>query len=102
MIDRHHYVEKLKARLDEWDRELDVLEARLKETRCEAEQRSQKAMADLKQTRQQLGQRVDELVTTSDEAWQRIRLSVDTAWENVKSGLAAVRAELIPPEQPGK
>lgn len=96
MIDRHEYLQKLKSKLDEWDREIDTLEHRLGDMKGEAEQRARLALDDLKLTRQQLTQRVDELLDTTDDAWQRIRLSVESAWDNVKSGLSAARAEIAP------
>lgn len=100
MIDRHQYVEKLKAKLDQWDRDLDVLEARVRDTSGELRQRSQQALADLQATQRQLGERLNELVHTTDDAWQRIRLSLDAALDNVKSGLAAAREELRPTPRP--
>lgn len=96
MIDRHEYVQKLKTKLDEWDREIDSMEARLKEAKGDAEHRARLALDDLKLTRAQLTQRVDELLTASDDAVQRIRLSFESAWDNVKNGLSAVRAEFTP------
>lgn len=100
MIDRHEYIQKLKARLDAWDREIDTLETRLHEVKGDAEQRARLALEDLQVTRDQLAQRVDELLTTSDDALQRIRLSVESAWENVKSGISAARSELLPEKKP--
>lgn len=94
MIDRHDYVQKLKAKLDEWDREIDTLETRLGEMKGDAEERARLALDDLKLTRQQLTDRVDELLSTTDDAWQHIRLSFENAWDNVKSGLSAARTEL--------
>lgn len=96
MMDRHEYVQKLKSKLDEWDREIDSLETRLKEVKGDAEQRARLALEDLKLTRAQLTQRVDELIDTSDDALQRIRLSLESAWENVKTGLSSAREEIAP------
>ncbi|MDF2446605.1 MAG: hypothetical protein K0S46_1841 [Moraxellaceae bacterium] len=96
MIDRHEYVQKLKEKLDAWDSEIDTLEERLKDLKGEAEQRARLALEDLKLTRTQLTQRVDELLSTSDDALQRIRLSFESAWDNVKTGISAVRSELAP------
>ena len=98
MLDRHQYVEKLKAKLDEWDHELDTVETQVKDASNEAKQRSQLALAELKAARQQLGNSLDELVDATDEAWQKVRFSFDMAWDSVKSGLLAARAELMPRE----
>lgn len=97
MTDRHEYVELLKRKLDEWDHDVATLETRVRDTGNEVQARSREALADLRETRRQLGHRVSELTATTDEAWQRVRLSLDSAWENVKTGLAAARDELVPP-----
>jgi hypothetical protein len=96
MIDRHEYVQKLKEKLDNWNREIDTLEGRLQEVKGDAEQRARLALEDLKLTRTQLTQRVDELLSTSDDALQRIRLGFESAWDDVKNGISAVRSELVP------
>jgi hypothetical protein len=97
MPDRHQYIEKLKAKLDEWDRELSTFENRAKDAGEEVKQRSHLALADLMTARQQIGRNLVEIVDASDDAWQTLRLSLDKALDNVKSGLLSARAELLPP-----
>jgi hypothetical protein len=97
MPDRHQYVEKMKAKLDEWDFDLATFENRVRDASDEVKRRSQLALSDLKTARQQLGQNFAEITDASDEAWQKLRLSLDRAWDNVKSGLLSARAELLPP-----
>jgi hypothetical protein len=100
MTDRHQYVQKLKTSLDEWDHDLDVFEARMRNAGDDLRQRSQQAVADLRSTRAQIAQDIDALLGTTDDAWQRLRLGLDKAWDNVKTGLLNARAELMPPTPP--
>lgn len=96
-MDRHQYVDTLKRKLDELDQEADALERRLRDAGGELQVRGRKALDDLRVTRLQLQDRLIELAGTGDDAWQRVRLHLDAAWDTVKTGLLAARDELIPP-----
>lgn len=98
-MDRHQYVEALKRKLDELDKEVDALEGRVRDASGELEVRGRKALDDLRATRLQLQDRMTELATTGDEAWQRLRLHLDAAWDTLKTGLLAARDELVPPSK---
>jgi hypothetical protein len=99
MPDRHQYVEKLKAKLDEWDRELATFEDRARSASDDVKKRSHLALADLMTARQQLSHSLTEIVDASDDAWQALRLSMDRAWDNVRTGLLAARSEMLPPQK---
>jgi hypothetical protein len=101
MPDRHQYVEKLKAKLDEWDRELATFEDRARNASDDVKNRSHLALADLMTARQQIGRSLAEIVDASDDAWQTLRLSMDRAWDNVRTGLLAARSEMLPPKKSG-
>ena len=98
-MDRHQYVEALKRRLDELDQEVDSLESRLRDATGEFQVRGRKALDDLRVTRLQLQDRLAELASTGDDAWQRLRLHLDAAWDTLKTGLLAARDELVPPSK---
>lgn len=96
-MDRHQYVDALKRKLDELDQEVDSLETRLRETSGELQARGRKALDDLRVTRLQLQDRLTELASTGDDAWQRLRLHLEASWDTLKTGLLAARDELVPP-----
>lgn len=97
MTDRHQYIELIKQKLDELDLEMDTLEVRLREAGNELQDRGRTALADLRETQRQLQGQMTELLSTSDDAWQRVRLSLDSTWTTLKAGLVAARNELLPP-----
>jgi predicted nuclease with TOPRIM domain len=98
-MDRHQYVDALKRKLDEVDQEVDALEGRLRDASGELQARGRKALDDLRVTRLQLQDRLAELATTGDDAWQRLRFHLDAAWDTLKTGLLAARDELVPPSK---
>ena len=101
MTDRHQYVDMIKRKLDELDQEVDTLEIRLREAGNERQDRGRTARADLRETQRQLQGHMAELASTSDDAWQRVRLSLDSTWATLKAGLVAARNELLPPAKKG-
>jgi predicted nuclease with TOPRIM domain len=96
-MDRHQHVEALKRKLDELDHEVDTLEGRLRDAGGELQVRGRRALDDLRVTRLQLQDRLAELASTGDDAWQRLRLHLDSAWDTLKTGLRAAKDELVPP-----
>ncbi|EXJ14973.1 sll1863 family stress response protein [Imhoffiella purpurea] len=73
MTDREAYVEKLKAKLDEWDAEIDKLEAKAKSVGADAEVKYHEQIAKLKEHRAEASSRLAELRSASGDAWQDIR-----------------------------
>lgn len=83
MSERDVYVEKMKAKLDEWNADLDRLEARTKAAQAEARSRYEQQIADLKAARDAAQQRLNELQHASGDAWLTLRQGTEDAWHTM-------------------
>ncbi len=83
MTDRDAYVEKLKARLDEWNAEMSRLEAKAREARADAKIDYQRALADMAQQRERLREQLDDMRSSGEAAWQELRRGAESAMDEM-------------------
>ena len=87
MVDRDAYVQKMKARLDEWNAEIDRLSAKAAASQADAKLEYDKQIEALKKQRDEAGQRLNELQSVSEDAWEDMRAGVDAAWDKMTDAL---------------
>ena len=80
MNERDAYVEKMKAKLDEWNAELDRLSAKMSTAEADANLEYQKTKKQLIKQRDEAIQRLDSLQSASENAWQDMRKGFESAW----------------------
>ena len=83
MNERQAYIEKMKARLDEWNADIEKLEARAKRAEADAQIGVQKQLDQLKATRDDAAKRLRELQDASADAWEVMRQGAEAAWEDM-------------------
>jgi uncharacterized coiled-coil DUF342 family protein len=85
MSTRKEYVEKLKARLDEWNAEIDLLEAKARQTGTQAERHYLDQVSELKRRREEAAHTLRQVQEASDEAWHKLKEGADRLWDNVST-----------------
>jgi chromosome segregation ATPase len=91
MSRKDEYVEKLKAQLDEWSAEIDVLEARLRQANADLHITYETEVEALKLKRDEAKVRLALVQESAGEAWQELRKGSDEAWESIKKAVAEAR-----------
>ena len=94
MTNRQPYVEKLKARIDEWSAEIDKLEARAREARADARIEYDKTIAHLNALKTETRERLDEIRNAGESSWEELKDGADKAWTAMREGIEKARAEL--------
>jgi hypothetical protein len=87
MSERDAYVQKLKAQLDEWNAEIDRLEAQARQAGGDARLQYEKQVQSLREQRRDAETRLAGLRAATGDAWDQLREGVDQAWSDLKSGL---------------
>lgn len=83
MNERQAYIEKMKAKLDEWNADIDKLEARARDAEADARIRLHQQLDELKATREDAARRVRELQDAGSDAWESMRQGAEAAWEEM-------------------
>jgi len=88
------YVEKLKARIAEWDAEIDRLQAKAAEASADARIRFDHAIDDLKRHRTAAATKAKEVHEASDDAWDDLKDGFEAAMKNLSDAFKTAKDRL--------
>ena len=92
MPDKDAYVQKLHAKIDEWNAEIDILKA--KADRAEAESRAeyQRQIKNLQEKRNHAEKKYEEVREAGEGAWEDLKSGVQSAWDSMEEALKTARS----------
>ena len=93
MADRRQYTEKLKARLDEWNAELDKLEAKAREARADSSITYDKIMGHLREHKNNVASRLEEIERAGEDSWEHLKEGAEKAWHSFTQAVEKARSE---------
>lgn len=73
MTERAEYIDKLSAKLKEWDAEIKKMEAKLAQRKVESKIAYEKKIEELKDRKKSLSARLEEIEQSSSEAWESMK-----------------------------
>ena len=83
MSNRDVYVEKMKAKIDEWNADLAKLEARSREAEADMRLKYDQQIQELREQRQKAEERLKELQCAGEESWEKMRDGMEAAWDDM-------------------
>lgn len=83
MSNRDAYVQKMKARLDEWNADIDKLAAKAEAAEADAKIAYQAQVENLRTKHAEAGQKLEELGAASEGAWEDMRSGIESAWQSI-------------------
>lgn len=87
MTTRHEYIEKFKEKLDEWDDDIDELEAKAQIAKADLKYEYEDQMTSLRLKRDLAKLKMSEIKDASEDAWEDLKEGTDEAWHNLKEAL---------------
>ncbi len=84
---RDEYVTQMKAKLDEWNAEIDGLEAESRKAKAQARQQFAAQIATLRGKRDEAQAKLNELQGASEDAWEGLKSGVQQMWEDFTNTL---------------
>ncbi|MEX0958510.1 MAG: hypothetical protein WDZ63_04430 [Burkholderiales bacterium] len=88
MSDRDAYIEKVKAKIDQWNADIDKLQAKAKEVDADARIKYDEQIAELKKQRDEAEAKMKEARAASEEAWADLRAGFESAWDSVSNAFS--------------
>jgi uncharacterized coiled-coil DUF342 family protein len=88
---REAYVQKLKAKIDEWNADIDKLSAKARQAKAGKEAEYREQIETLRARRSELEKKLTELQQAGESTWQDLKKGVETSWEALKEGYAAAK-----------
>jgi len=92
MAEKDDYIAKAKARLDQWNAEIEKLQAKAAEAETDAKIEYDKQIAELRKQRDEGEAKLKEMREASDDAWQDMKSGFDSAWDSVSNAFEKAMA----------
>jgi len=90
---RDAYVQKLKAKLDEWNAEMDKLAVKADQADAEAKIRYYKELEDLQAKRRDLEDKIAQLQHAGEGAWEDFKQGLENSWQILKASFSKAKSE---------
>ena len=87
MSKRDEYVTKLKHKLDEWNEDLDELEAKSEHVKADMKEKYQEELEVVRKQRDTVKEKANELIESSEEAWVELKAGVEQAWKKLTEAI---------------
>jgi len=84
MKNREEYIDQMTAQLKEWSRKIDELEFKARAAKADARITYENRLKDMKNKRESVQTRLQELKGAGNEAWESMTIGVEAAWEEFK------------------
>jgi septal ring factor EnvC (AmiA/AmiB activator) len=85
MSTRDEYVAKMKHQLDEWNAEIDSLEAKVRQAKEDAKAKYREQVKESET-------KLETLKAATEESWETLKREVEHSWESLKSAVNQFKA----------
>lgn len=89
MDTKEAYRKKLNAQIEEWNAQINLLSAKIKNKGADANLSAATQLEKLKKKKDEVTQKLKELDASTGEAWKEIQKTADKVLEELKSGVTA-------------
>jgi hypothetical protein len=90
---RDAYLEKMKARLDKWNREIDKLEDKAAQAKGVAQTRYRQQIDALRGLRREFEAKIEEARQAVEQAWDELKGGLEEAWEALSQGIKSAKTK---------
>ncbi|MFO7783880.1 MAG: hypothetical protein ACQET7_13380 [Thermodesulfobacteriota bacterium] len=90
---RDAYIQKLRARMDEWNAEIDFLSAKADQAKAETKIEYLKRLEDLRAKRRDLQEKIVEVEQAGESAWEDLKQGLENSWTIFKTSLTKAKSE---------
>lgn len=84
--DKQIYQDKVQAQLDKFNAQIDEWNAKARQAQADARIEYQSHLDMLLTQQQALQKKLEELKSTSEDAWEEFKMGVDLAWRDLQAG----------------
>jgi len=88
MTDKNLYMEKAKARLEQWNAEIDKMKAKAHEAEADAKIKYQEQIEEMRKHRDEAELKMQEIAAANEDAWKDMKAGFDKAWDGVSDAFS--------------
>jgi uncharacterized coiled-coil DUF342 family protein len=90
---RDAYVQKLKARIDEWNADMDKLTARADQADAEAKIECNKKLKELRSKINDVEDKIAALQQAGEDSWEEIMVGLEKTWDAFKESFTKAKSQ---------
>jgi uncharacterized coiled-coil DUF342 family protein len=94
MEDRKKYIDKMSAKLKEWDAEIQKLEAKADSAKADVKARYSKQIVDLRNKKDEAQQKLNQLQQASEDAWEELKDGIEKSWGTLGDSIKKAYSKL--------
>lgn len=83
MENRETYIDKMSAKLKEWDAEIQKLEAKSDTVKADVKAKYHNEIDSLRKKKDEAHEKLDEIQNASKDAWEDFKDGLDSAWDSL-------------------
>jgi predicted nuclease with TOPRIM domain len=91
MTDRKYYEENLKAKLDEWQANIDKMRAKARQAEVESRKQMEEEIDKLRTRRDEMVDQLEKLQKSNENAWTEVKTGVEKAWKDMNEAVDRAR-----------
>jgi uncharacterized coiled-coil DUF342 family protein len=92
MPDKDAYVQKMHAKLDEWNAEIDELKAKADKAEAKSRFEYQKEIENLRERREDAKEKLTEISRSGEGAWEDLKSGIQNAVDSMEEALKSARS----------
>ncbi len=89
MTERQLYIDKMKAKLDEWNAEINKLQAKADGASAELQLKFKQDIKHLKEQRKQIAEKLQAVQKASDSAWDDLKAGLEKSWHSLDKAISS-------------
>jgi len=93
---RDAYVQKMKAKIDEWNADIDKLTAKADQAEADVKIRYHQQLEELRAKRQEMENKIADLQSAGESAWEEMKQGVESSWATWKASFSKAKTQLFP------
>ncbi len=91
--ERRAFIERMKDRLDEVDVRIDRLEKKVDEAKDEARKEYRARIAEMREQRQKIRKRMDEMADAGEQRWAQLKGQVEETWKALENSFKYFKSQ---------
>lgn len=95
MSKREEYIEKLKNKIDEWDKDIEQLEVKARQASEDMRHKWESRKLELEEKRADMQGRLERLRNSADDTWNDLKQEIDQAWDTLSKGIKDMKDKLL-------
>ena len=94
ITEREEYVEHMKAKLEDWNSEIDQLEDKSRNSAPDMREKADVLIGEIDQKLAEGQETLKNIAGTTDDSWMNLKTDAEVIWENIKTTVEETRKSL--------